>query len=562
MSYFDDASLVMIPSGYKDQKVYSVKPIDGSGDLTFSRATNATRVNSSGLVEKVRTNEILYSNDFSNGTWNKQVSGGTTPTLTSGQPDPFGGNNAWRLQCSITGGLYSMMSQALSTTGLNCNSIYIKSNTGSNQDVYFRIDNSDQTTIRTATTSWQRIEAFTSVAGQSFTIGVRSAATGATSSCDVLIYAAQTEAGDIATAPITTLGSAVSVGPVSGLPRLDYSGGASCPSLLLEPQTTALNQFSEQLDNAYWTQNGTTTTANQIVSPDGYTNADLVAATSAIGNRVERTGFSLSGSHTFSIFLKKGTSTRNLWYDGVKGVQIDWAADGTPTVTGFSAGVPASFGSVDYGNGWHRIWFQDTYSGTRSVQLFPDRTGGTGGVYAWGANLTATSYLQSYINTLSTAVTRVADVAYKTGISSIIGSTEGSVYFEGIINDSGLASAVFLEIVDGTDVNNAIVSYVDNSTGRAAVYIGPLANSAFLTAGNVKGQKVKLAFRWKTNDYAFYVNGSQVYTNTSLAAPSGMDALRVGNNRNGVDVGTTKVEQTLLFNTALTNAQLAELSTL
>jgi hypothetical protein len=29
MSYFDDASLVMIPSGYKDQKVYSVK-IDGS----------------------------------------------------------------------------------------------------------------------------------------------------------------------------------------------------------------------------------------------------------------------------------------------------------------------------------------------------------------------------------------------------------------------------------------------------------------------------------------------------------------------------------------------------
>jgi hypothetical protein len=38
MSYFDDASLVMIPSGYKDQKVYSVKPIDGSGDLTFTRS--------------------------------------------------------------------------------------------------------------------------------------------------------------------------------------------------------------------------------------------------------------------------------------------------------------------------------------------------------------------------------------------------------------------------------------------------------------------------------------------------------------------------------------------
>ena len=63
MSFFDDASLVMIPSGYKDQKVYSVKPIDGSGDLTFSRSNDtATRVDSNGLIEKVHTNELLQSN--------------------------------------------------------------------------------------------------------------------------------------------------------------------------------------------------------------------------------------------------------------------------------------------------------------------------------------------------------------------------------------------------------------------------------------------------------------------------------------------------------------------
>jgi hypothetical protein len=45
MSYFDDASLVMIPSGTKTSKVYSVKPIDGTGDLTFTRSNDtATRV--------------------------------------------------------------------------------------------------------------------------------------------------------------------------------------------------------------------------------------------------------------------------------------------------------------------------------------------------------------------------------------------------------------------------------------------------------------------------------------------------------------------------------------
>jgi hypothetical protein len=56
MSFYSDASLVLIPSGYKDQKVYSAVPTDGSGDLVFSRASSATRVQSDGLIEKVRTN--------------------------------------------------------------------------------------------------------------------------------------------------------------------------------------------------------------------------------------------------------------------------------------------------------------------------------------------------------------------------------------------------------------------------------------------------------------------------------------------------------------------------
>jgi hypothetical protein len=35
MSLFEDASLVMIPSGYKASKVYSIKPTNGDGDFTF-----------------------------------------------------------------------------------------------------------------------------------------------------------------------------------------------------------------------------------------------------------------------------------------------------------------------------------------------------------------------------------------------------------------------------------------------------------------------------------------------------------------------------------------------
>ncbi len=56
MSVLDEASLVLIPSGYKASKLYSVVPSSGDGDLDFSRSTTATRVNESGLIETVGIN--------------------------------------------------------------------------------------------------------------------------------------------------------------------------------------------------------------------------------------------------------------------------------------------------------------------------------------------------------------------------------------------------------------------------------------------------------------------------------------------------------------------------
>ena len=54
MNALEAASLVMIPSGYEDGTLGSLKPIDGSGDFTFSRGSNlsATRVLENGYIEK------------------------------------------------------------------------------------------------------------------------------------------------------------------------------------------------------------------------------------------------------------------------------------------------------------------------------------------------------------------------------------------------------------------------------------------------------------------------------------------------------------------------------
>jgi len=56
MSLANEASLLLIPSGYKSGKVYSVFPTDGDGDFTFSRGSDGTRVGAGGLIETMSSN--------------------------------------------------------------------------------------------------------------------------------------------------------------------------------------------------------------------------------------------------------------------------------------------------------------------------------------------------------------------------------------------------------------------------------------------------------------------------------------------------------------------------
>jgi len=50
ISILDKASWVLTPTAYNEDKLYAVVPLDGSGDLTVTRATTATRVNSNGYI--------------------------------------------------------------------------------------------------------------------------------------------------------------------------------------------------------------------------------------------------------------------------------------------------------------------------------------------------------------------------------------------------------------------------------------------------------------------------------------------------------------------------------
>jgi len=414
MSFYTDASLVLIPSGIKDQKVYSAKPIDGSADLTFSRASNATRVNSSGLVEKVRTNEIPYSQDFDNAQWSKDGNGtGVTPLVTANNATaPDGTLTAdtivFDAGAGTTTGDSSVVYQSITATGLCTASFYARVTSGSGQLVFRSVGGSWYTTAN-LTTTWQRFSAAENGSSGFFEIGIRRGLSNEPINASVTaeLWGAQLETGDIATDYIATTSSAVRVGPVSGLPRLDYSGGASCPSLLLEPERTNLVPYSEQLvDTNYPSSYNITSVQNSSVSPDGYTNADTLSLTNTglpYGFLAKTINGQAAGSYTFSVFAKAGTTDYAF-------LQIYVNLDPTPNRDAYFNLANGSVESTlnctasieDYGSGWYRCIVTTTTSATYNLDVvfqpsIASSRSTTGNAIFWGAQLEAGAYASSYI---------------------------------------------------------------------------------------------------------------------------------------------------------------------
>jgi hypothetical protein len=123
MSLLDTASLILTPNAYKEGKLYSVIPSDGSGDFTFTRATTATRVNSAGLVELVPYNLLQRSEEFDNGYWIKRKCNYYSKCTTA----PNGTMTADKLYPTSSGNYRHVKQSAFSPyTGLKTMSIYAK----------------------------------------------------------------------------------------------------------------------------------------------------------------------------------------------------------------------------------------------------------------------------------------------------------------------------------------------------------------------------------------------------------------------------------------------------
>jgi len=579
MSLIEDASLIQIPSGYKEDKLYSIKPTNGDGDFTFTRASSATRVNAEGLIEEVPYNLLEQSNDFDT-TWD--LSAGID--LTSGQSGYNGSNDAWLLKKNTTGAR-SVKQDLTRPSGQYSFSVYLKAEStdwvyiwaydGSTAvNAYFDLNNGvvgntsglDSTNVVSVGDDWYRctitftqaitrVRIYPAYANGSLETGTDNG---------IYIQDAQINKGSTAKPYFPTTDRL-------NVPRLDYSGGASCASLLLEPQRSNLITYSSDFSNAAWTKQDATITANQAISPDGTLNADLYTTASDLYDFVRHSITYISGnSYTISVFVKQGTSSEvslllpSQAFGSNQSATFD-VSDGTYTITSGSPSVTIE----DYGNGWYRCALSAiaTITATRSTGFSSVASGAVTTLYFYGAQVEVGSYPTSYIPSNSgSQTTRTADACNGAGTSATFNDSEGVLMFEGSVLDISTTNS-WISISEGADYNNNQFNlrFVENSNLIQAVSRADgLGIDVILTHTLTDKTEInKIAIKYKLNDWALWVNGVEVDTETSSNAftANSLDVLDFdrGNNTNYF-YGNTK--QLLYFPSALTDSELQTLTTL
>ena len=345
----------------------------------------------------------------------------------------------------------------------------------------------------------------------------------------------------------------------TNIPRIDYTDG--CGSWLLEPQSTNLITYSEDFSNAYWTkQNSATITSNSITSPNGAIDADLLNCPTN-GRILASTSVTSGVKYTFSIFIKKGTSS-------LFGVDL---YDGGSNLLIYNFDTNVVSGSItdnsieDYGNGWHRLSGAITTAST-TLSCFIYGNGGysenEANTYIWGAQLEEQSYATSYIPTNGSIATRLADVANNSGNSSLINSTEGVLYAEiASLADDGTNRGIALS--DGTTSNRVNILFGTDSN-KIRTIVKSNNSTSFYEEYTVTStlNYHKIAIKYKENDFALWIDGIERFTDTSGSSPIGLSkfAFNIG------EIGTLnfygKVKAVAVYKEALTDAQLQALTTI
>lgn len=337
----------------------------------------------------------------------------------------------------------------------------------------------------------------------------------------LFIWGAQLEAGAFPTSyqPSTETftgrsGTATFIGSngliqtaASGVARMNYNpmNLTVAPKLVLEAAGTNLLTYSESLLNPIWTKLRATVATSAIAAPDGALTTTILSNNGIIdsnGYAAQNATWDGTSSYTFSVFLKANTITSaTISFIDTSGVAALGNVDVNLTTGSLSGSGSVKATITQLPSGWQRVSVTAiplVGAGFVRITLPTDATAGTDGIYIWGAQLEASTYPTSYIPTVASAVTRVADtstsaqttraadVASMTGanFSSWWRADEGSFVAEYLLGADN-SSLGLIGLDDGTSSNVLQMRYSSggqaqfsvNSSGVNQVSLAPAGYS-------------------------------------------------------------------------------------
>jgi hypothetical protein len=498
--------------------------------FTFTRGSEATFVNEQGLIESTNQigPELVTNGDFSNGLTDWSVNGGSYATIVDGA---LNSNN------TVNGSWFAQ---------------YI------GQNVSFVNGNTYKITFKAKNISGNSNLRITHQSHIVFTDNITS------SFVDYEVYyTAQANNGSIRIFCNDSIGefeidnvSVKEVISATNTPRIDYSTGEK--AFLLEPQSTNLITYSEDFGQSYWNLVGGDKTSGQL-SPNGDNSAYRIDFNgSDIGNFFRSADITLTADTTYTAS----------WY--IKNINLnDITRFRIETISGGGTGAVNIDTLQDYGTiptdkftRYSITFTTGNASGQYRVRVMQaGSSNNTNSFIIANAQLEQQSYATSYIPTNGAIATRNQELC--NNATPVINSEEGILYAEisALANDE---TNRYITISDGSNTNYIRLTYTTTSNQLGArYYVNGSFQCALTHSLTDETEFIKAAFKWKENDFALWVNGVEVATDTSGNVNPENTFYRLDFSRyDGIFPFNSNTKDLKVYPKALADVQLEDLTTI
>ena len=350
------------------------------------------------------------------------------------------------------------------------------------------------------------------------------------------------------------------------IPRIEYAANGSVKGLLIEEQRTNLLTDSSNFNpnTSDWTKtfSGISVTEDNILSPSGVIDADLVNKTGSTAFLSLSSSVTSGVSYTFSFFAKAGTLPY-VYLRVLSGADLDLYYFDLESGTTGASHVGGAISIEDYGSGWYRcILTTTTTATTLSTRIAPcagdEDASGVGTCYLYGAQLEQGSFPTSYIPTSGSTATRSADIASIPVSAFGYNQKAGSVVVE--FEVKAKSATDYLVTLDDGSTSNIIVSKAHTSNHNLVLSGGSV--QANIDAGDIViGDLTKIALSFAEDDFSVTIDGGSVSSDSSGTMPTGITSLGIGYGGGGAGyLQSGHIKSIQYYPRRLTNAQLQEIT--